>query len=294
MLAVGARRSGPGRRWPRRRVTVTVPSEPGGTAERSAGRLLRSPPDRRRGCRPPPAAMTGSGQLAARPAAAGRSGRSRRTRPGWGSWSSWWWPRERSSWSPAGRVVVVVLVVVVSARPTGRSSGRMGVYASSLGSPQPPGAATPARDDGDAAAPLARRRSAPAHPGSAGNETTKRAPPPGRSSTHAAPPWTAACSATRARPEAGADAVTGGRAPGEALEDAGALGRRHARAGVLDDQVDRAVGAVLDGDRASGRRRAARRCRGGWRGSARGGACRPAPAARPSGGRPETGTLSKP
>ena len=81
------------------------------------------------------------------------------------------------------------------------------------------------------------------------------------------------------QPEAGADAVAGRAAPGEALEDAHPLAAGDARAGVLHgDEQERAVGRARSRC-APARRRGGRRSPAGWRGSARSAACRRRPSA---------------
>ena len=95
--------------------------------------------------------------------------------------------------------------------------------------------------------------------GRRGARSTKREPPPGRSSTHARPPWRRACSATRASPRPVPMRWRAARAAGEALEDALLLARR-ARPGRRPRRGSAPVRRRPRRRSALVRRRAARRC----------------------------------
>ena len=91
-----------------------------------------------------------------------------------------------------------------------------------------------------------------------GARTTKRAPPPGRSSTHASPPSASAVLGDEREPETGADPVAGGAAASEALEDARRVRwrRRRARRPRRRSRPQRLrLARRLDRDPQSGRRR---------------------------------------
>ena len=86
------------------------------------------------------------------------------------------------------------------------------------------------------------------HARTAGSDTTKRAPPPRRSSTHALPPMAVGVLAHQRQSQPRAHPAAGLRPPVEALEDVVPLARRHARTGVLDHQAQGVAVAVFEGD----------------------------------------------
>ena len=173
-------------------------------------------------------------------------------------------------------MVVVVLVVVVSAMPNGtiRASDRRGVVVV-VG--QPAGApaaahrrrASAARPRRDVSAAATRRRS--------GRRRRAGPPPrPGRRGRRA-------CSATRARPR---PVPTRWRAAVPAAKRSKmrrALGWDTPGPASSTTRLTAPAGRRRRWRCARGRRRAARRCRGGWRGCAPAGACRRTPGARPTG-----------